>query len=91
MGNQFVISTSRVNASLVEEVLTAAVGDAATVSNVEVHEVVSDAVRETFKDYLQVRENLGLTVTAEEKIEANAEDTALLADYLGGVKLTCKL
>jgi SecD/SecF fusion protein len=89
--NQFEISTSRVNASLVEEVLTAAVGDAAAVSNVEVHEVVSDAVRETFKDYLAIRENLGLTVTAEEKIEANAEDAALLADYLGGVKLTCKL
>ncbi|MBC8378527.1 MAG: protein translocase subunit SecD, partial [Planctomycetes bacterium] len=89
--NQFEISTSRVNASLVEEVLTAAVGDAAAVSNVQVHEVVSDAVRETFKDYLAIRENLGLTVTAEEKIEANTEDAAFLADYLGGVKLTCKL
>ncbi|MHC5144441.1 MAG: protein translocase subunit SecD, partial [Planctomycetota bacterium] len=39
--NQFEISTSRVNASLVEDVLTVAVGDAAAVSNVEVHEVVS--------------------------------------------------
>ncbi|MHC5091682.1 MAG: protein translocase subunit SecF [Planctomycetota bacterium] len=89
--NQFEISTSRVNASLVEEVLTAAVGDAATVSNVAVHEVVSDAVRETFKDYLAIREDLKLTVINEEKIEAKSEDAALLADYLGGVKLTCKL
>ena len=89
--NQFEISTSRVNASLVEDVLTTAVGDAAAVSNVEVHEVVSDAVRETFKDYLAIRENLELTVAAEEQIEANSEDAALLADYLGGVKLTCKL
>ena len=90
-GNQFAISTSRVNASLVEDVLTAAVGDAATVSDVQVHEIVNDAVRETFKDYLAIRENLGLTVTADEQIEANAEDVALLADYLGGVKLSCKL
>ncbi|MHC5143563.1 MAG: protein translocase subunit SecF, partial [Planctomycetota bacterium] len=89
--NQFEISTSRVNASLVEDVLTVAVGDAAAVSNVEVHEVVSDAVRETFKEYLAIRENLKLAITAEEKIEANAEDAALLADYLGGVKLSCKL
>ena len=90
-GNQFTISTSRVNASLVEDVLTAAVGDAATVSDVEVHEIVNDAVRETFKDYLAIRENLGLTVTADEQIETNNEDAALLADYLGGAKLSCKL
>ncbi len=89
--NQFKISTSRVNASLVEDVLTAAVGDAATVSNIKVHEIVNDAVRETFKDYLAIRENLELTVTANEQIKENAEDAALLADYLGGVKLTCKL
>jgi SecD/SecF fusion protein len=91
LDNQFEVSTSRVNASLVEEVLAAAVGDTAVVSNVEVHEVVSDAVRETFKDFLAIRENLELTVTAEDKIEADAEDAALLADYLGGVKLACKL
>ena len=90
-GNQFEISTSRVNASLVEDVLTTAVGDAAAVSDIQVHEIVNDAVRETFKDYLAIRENLGLTVTADEKIEENAEDSALLADYLGGVKLTCTL
>jgi preprotein translocase subunit SecF len=65
----FEISTSRVNANLVEEVLTNAVGEAGTVSQVEVHEIVSDAVREAFHDYLSVRENLGLAFTAEEKIE----------------------
>lgn len=90
-GNAFEVSTSRVNASLVEEVLTEAVGDAAAVSNVEVQEVVSDAVREAFKDYLQIRENLGLNVVSEEQIKTDSENSALLADYLGGVKMTCKL
>jgi SecD/SecF fusion protein len=89
--NQFEISTSRVNAALVEEVLTTAAGDAGTVENVIVHEVVSDAVRETFKDYLAVRENLELTIVEEEKINIDADEAALLSDYLGGVKLTCKL
>lgn len=90
-GNAFEVSTSRVNASLVEEVLAEAVGEAATVSNVEVQEVVSDAVREAFKDYLAIRENLELSVVSEEQIKSDSENAALLADYLGGVKLTCEL
>jgi SecD/SecF fusion protein len=90
-GNAFTVSTSRVNASLVEDVLTAAVGDAATVSNVEVQEVVSNAIREAFKNDLQIRENLGLSVVSEEQIKTDSENAALLADYLGGVKITCKL
>jgi SecD/SecF fusion protein len=90
-GNAFTVSTSRVNASLVEEVLTAAVADAGTVSNVEVQEVVSDAVREAFKDYLAIREDLGLRVVSEDQIKPDSENAALLADYLGGVKVTCEL
>ena len=90
-GNAFAVSTSRVNASLVEEVLATAVGDAATVSDVQVQEVVSNAVREAFKDFLEIRENLGLIVVSEEQIKTDSEDATLLADYLGGVKLTCEL
>ena len=87
-GNGFEVSTSRVNATLVEDVLTQAVGEKATISNVEVQELVSEAVRNAFKDYLKVQENLGLTFTGEEKIEPTSDDAALLADYLGGIKLT---
>ena len=83
----FEVSTSRVNASLVEEVLTQALGETATVSNVNVQEVVSDAVRTAFKDYLVVRENLGLEFTGEKKIEIGSEDAMLLSDYLGGIEL----
>ncbi|MEN8127800.1 MAG: protein translocase subunit SecD [Planctomycetota bacterium] len=90
-GYTFAVSTSRVNASLVEEVLTAAVGEAAVVSDVQVQEVVSNAVRESFEGFLAIRENLGLTVVSEEQIKVDSEEAALLADYLGGVKLTCEL
>jgi len=90
-GNAFEVSTSRVNASLVEEVLTEAVGNDATVANVEVQEVVSDAVREAFEGYLQIREDLSLQVVSEEQIKPDSENAALLADYLGGVKITCEL
>ena len=89
--NQFEISTSLVNASLVEEILSTAVGDAAAVSDIEVHEVVNDAVRETFADYLAIREDLGLTVADEKRIEPDSEVSMLLSDYLGGIKMTCKL
>lgn len=89
--NTFKVSTSRLNAALVQEVLSAAVGADGTVTNVEVQEVVSDAVREAFKDYLTVRENLGLSFIDEQKIETSLDDAALLSDYLGGIKLTCQL
>ena len=87
----FEVSTSRVNASLVEDVLAQALGESAAVSNVNVQEVVSDAVRTAFKDYLVVRENLGLDLTGEKKIAVGSEDATLLADYLGGIELSCTL
>lgn len=87
----FEVSTSRINASLVEDVLTQALGDTATISNVKVQEIVSDAVRAAFKDLLVVRENLGLTFTGEKKIEIGSEDATLLSDYLGGIELSFTL
>lgn len=85
------IATSRVNAELVQNVLAEAVGQSGTVSNVEVHEIVSDAVREAFHDYLSVKENLGLSFAKEEKIGTGSDDAAVLSDYLGGLKLTVSL
>jgi SecD/SecF fusion protein len=83
----FDVSTSRVNATLVEEVLTQAMGDTATVTKIDVQETVSDAVRTAFKDLLVVRENLGLEFTGETKIEIGSEDATMLPDYLGGIEL----
>ncbi len=90
-GGKLEVSTSRVNATLVEEVIAAAVGEKAVVSDINVQELVSEAVRNAFKDYLKVQENLQLTFTGEQKIEPTGDDATLLADYLGGLKLTCSL
>jgi SecD/SecF fusion protein len=84
---RFEVSTSRVNATLVEEVLTEALDQIAVISNVEVEEVVSDAVRTAFKDLLVVRENLGLEFTDQKRIEIGSEEATLLSDYLGGIQL----
>jgi SecD/SecF fusion protein len=83
----FEASTSRVNATLVEEVLTQALGDTATVSNVNVQEVVSDAVRKAFENYLVVRENLGLKFTGQKRIRIGSDDATLLPDFIGGIEL----
>jgi len=83
----FQVSTTRLNADMVEDVLNEAVGQSAAVSGIQVNEVVSDAVRDVFSQYLSVRENLGLNIAAEEKIDMGSEDAAVLSDYLGGVKI----
>jgi SecD/SecF fusion protein len=87
----FKVSTSRFNVSAVRDVLQTAFGDNATISDLVVHEVVGDAVREAFHDYLAVRENLGIEVVREERILPGSDDAALLSDYLGGVKFVCTL
>ena len=85
------VSTSRFNMSAVEEVLQDAFGDEATVSELMVHEVVGDAVRKAFDGYLAVRENLGITIVSEDRIQPGSDEAALLADYLGGLKFVCRL
>ncbi|MCE5184984.1 MAG: protein translocase subunit SecD [Planctomycetaceae bacterium] len=87
----FQVTTTRVNAGLVEEVLTGAFGEAATVSNIQVREIVSDAVRDAFHEYLSIKENLGITFDKEERIEMGSEDAGLLSDYLGGLKISASL
>lgn len=87
----FQISTTRLNADMVEDVLNEAVGQNAVVSNVQVNEFVSDTVREVFGQYLSVRENLGLNIVSEQKIDMGSEDAAVLSDYLGGLKITAAL
>ena len=87
----FEVSTSRFNVSAVHEVLEAAFGEQGAISELGVHEIVSDAVREAFKGFLAVRENLGIEVVREERILPGSDEAALLSDYLGGVKFVCTL
>lgn len=85
------IATSRFNVSAVQEVLEKAFGEDAVISEPVVHEVVGDAVREAFKDYLSVRENLGIEIVTEERILPGSDEAGLLADFLGGIKFICTL
>lgn len=87
----FEVSTTRFNVAAVREVLEEAFSEDAVVGEPVVHEIVSEAVREAFKDYLFVRENLGIEIVAEERILPDSDEAALLADYLGGVKFICTL
>ena len=87
-GQDFVVSTSQVNKSLVNQILDRAFGDKAKVSDPVVNEVVSRAVRESFADQLDIRENLGVTIASAEKI---SESDVELADFLGGIKIVCNL
>lgn len=91
--NVFEVSTSRFNIAAVREVLEAAFKEDENViiGDPVVHEVVTDAVREAFKDFLAVRENLGIKILREERILPSSDDAAILADYLGGIKLVCEL
>jgi SecD/SecF fusion protein len=84
----FTVSTSQVNKALVANVLNAAFAAEGTVSEPNVDEIVSRAVREAFTGKLDVREDLGVTIVSVDKI---AEDSVELLDYLGGIKITVNL
>jgi SecD/SecF fusion protein len=84
----FKISTSRVSASLVEQVVVEAVGQDGTVSKPQVNEIVADAISKTFGDYLAVQKNLAPEIVSADKISDVAGE---LADFLGGIKIVCKL
>jgi SecD/SecF fusion protein len=87
-GRDFVVSTSQVNKSLINEILNKAFGDRASISEPVVNEIVSRAVRESFADKLDVRENLGVTIASAEKVD---ESDVELADFLGGIRILCNL
>jgi SecD/SecF fusion protein len=84
----FEISTSRVSASMVEQVVLEAVGQDGTVSKPQVNEVVADAIHNAFGDYLAVQKNLEPEIVSIDKIN---DVTGELAKFLGGIKITCKL
>jgi len=87
-GQQFVVSTSQVNRQLVRDILNRAFVDRASISEPVVNEIVNRAVRESFSDQLDVRENLGVVITSVEKV---TESDVELADFLGGIRISCRL
>ena len=86
--SMYEVSTSQVNKTLVRNVLDKAFGEVATVTEPEVIEVVSQAVKEAFEGDLKIRQNLGMTFNNVVKIP---ESEVVLADYFGGVMIECSL
>jgi SecD/SecF fusion protein len=86
-----VISTSEISPSLVENVLASAFPNA-TISKPKIDEVVNDAIKTAFADHLEIQQNLGLEITSKEKITEGLIDSyPELADFLGGIKIKCKI
>ncbi|MBA7701491.1 Protein-export membrane protein SecF [subsurface metagenome] len=88
--NSFVITTSQINKALVKNVLSTDFADA-EISEPELDEVVNNAILTAFADELQIQQNLQPKIASQEKItEALIDSYPELADYLGGVKITCE-
>jgi len=89
--NNFVITTSQMNQSLVKEVLANALPDA-DISEPQVDEVVNNAIRATFADELEIQQNLQPSIVSEKKITPEQIDAyPELVDFLGGVKIEYKI
>jgi len=89
--NTFIVQTSQLNKALVKNVLSAAFPQAA-VSEPQVDEVVNNAILSAFADELQIQRSLQPQIVSEEKItEQLVESYPELADFLGGIRLTCEL
>ncbi len=89
--NSFVVSTSRVNPSVLRNILQQAF-PGAEVPEPEIDEVVSNAVREAFEGLLEIQQNLEPTIVAETRITETQIDTyPELTDYIGGIWIECRL
>ena len=86
--SMYEVSTSQVNKGLVRNILDKAFGEIATVTEPEVIEVVSQAIRDAFEGDLKIRENLGLKVN---KVSEIPESEIILADFFGGIMIDCTL
>ncbi len=90
-GGTVLVSTSQMNQSLVKDVLKAAFPDA-TLSEPKVDEVVNNAILAAFSDQLEIQQDLKPQIASKEKI---AEDMIAsypeLIDFMGGVKIECKI
>ena len=88
---QFTITTSQLNPSIVKDVLTAAFPDA-NVSEPRVDEVVNNAILKAFANELKIQQSLQPKITVQEKItESRIESQPELAEFLGGVRITCEI
>ncbi len=88
---EFIITTSQMNQSLVKDVLTTAFPDA-DISEPQVERTVNNAILRAFADELEIQQNLLPRIASEERItEALIDSYPELVDFLGGVKLECEI
>jgi SecD/SecF fusion protein len=89
----FTIRTSNANKSLVKNILTTAFADTdADISEPRFEETVNNAMLIAFADELEIQQNLGPKITSQEEItEALIDSYPKLADFLGGIKITCEI
>jgi len=89
--NSFAISTSRVNPAVLGSVLEQAFPDA-QVSDPQVDEVVTGAIRQAFEGQLEIQQNLRPTIPSTERITDEVIDTyPELAEYVGGIRIETTL
>lgn len=88
---EFVITTSQVNKSLVKDVLKTAF-EKADISEPQVDEVVNNAILAAFEDVLEIQQNLEPQITSKEKVTEQLIDSyPELTEFLGGIKINCKM
>jgi SecD/SecF fusion protein len=90
-GNTFTITTNQLNTFLVSDILRTAFPDA-NVSEPKVDEIVNNAILSAFTNELKIQRNLVPKIISQEKItEQLVEPYPELADFAGGIKITCEL
>jgi SecD/SecF fusion protein len=88
---EFSITTSQLNTFLVGDILRTAFPDA-NVSEPQVDETVNDAILTAFANELEIQQNLQPEIISQEKITQQIMDSyPELADFLGGIKIECKI
>ncbi len=88
--NAFVVTCSRVNPSIMQNLLEQAFPQA--VQEPEIDEVVSDAIHEAFEGQLEMQENLEPQILSEQRITAEMVDAyPELTNYIGGIRIECRL
>jgi SecD/SecF fusion protein len=87
----FVVTTSQINPTFVENVLRAAFPQA-DISEPQVDEVVNDTIKAVFENQLEMRQDLQPEITSTEKITEQLIDThPELVEFLGGIKIECTI
>jgi len=87
----FEILTSQLNPSIVKNVLSRAF-PRAEISTPKLDKIVNESILTAFEGQLEIRQNLQPEIVSEQKIADKViEQYPELAEFIGGVKITCKL